>query len=179
MPAHTQLIRSRNEPQYNVFGPLIQFLVPPAQASDAFALMRSVVRPGVAIPLHSHADPVVFAVLEGELQFLQHDDGCPRWRTALPGEIICVPSDVKHALRNCTETAVAMLVASTPTMYGFFRELGTPLAPNQASSSPMLGDMHRLLAIAAKHNYWIASARENAAIGLTFPAREAHAYQTW
>jgi quercetin dioxygenase-like cupin family protein len=179
MPAHTQLIRSRNQPQYNVFGPLIQFLVAPAQASDTFALMRSVVRPSVAVPLHWHTDPVVYAVLEGELQFLQLDDDCGRWRTALPGEIICVPSDVKHALRNCTEAPVVMLVATTPNMYGLFRELGIPLAPDHASSSPILGDMHRLLAIAAKHNYWIASARENAAIGLTFPAHEAHAFQTW
>jgi hypothetical protein len=48
----TQLIRSSGVPMFNVFGPLLEFLVTPAQASGAFAVIRGIVPPGVAIPLH-------------------------------------------------------------------------------------------------------------------------------
>ena len=63
----TQLIRSSGAPMFNVFGPLLELLVTPAQTSGAFAVIRGIVPPGVAISLHSHADPEVLFVLEGEL----------------------------------------------------------------------------------------------------------------
>jgi quercetin dioxygenase-like cupin family protein len=178
MPAHTQLIQSRSEPLFNAAGPLIQFLVEPEQAADAFAIMRIVMRPGVAFPLHCHADPVAIYVLGGELDFLQYDGQSSRWRTAHMGDIICIPGDVKHALRNSSAAPVAVLIATTPHMHGFFRDLGTPVHSEQPTG-PTSQDMQPLLTLAAKHNYWIASARENAAVGLTFRAREPYAYQTW
>jgi quercetin dioxygenase-like cupin family protein len=61
----TQLIGSSGAPLFDIFGPLLQFLVTPAQTSGSFALMRGVVAPGIAIPLHSHADPEVLFVLHG------------------------------------------------------------------------------------------------------------------
>ena len=55
----TQLIGSSGSALFDIFGPLLQFLVTPAQTSGSFALMRGVVPPSIAIPLHSHADPEV------------------------------------------------------------------------------------------------------------------------
>ena len=73
MSTQTQVIQSSNEALLDVFGPLLQFLVTPAQSSEAFTLIRGIVLPGVAIPLHSHADPEVLFVLEGELDVLQYE----------------------------------------------------------------------------------------------------------
>lgn len=60
-----------------------------------------------------------------------------------------------------------MLVATTPNVYGFFRELGRPFRPDEAAGPPTLQGMKRLRKLAAKYNYWMASPEENAAIGLT------------
>jgi hypothetical protein len=82
----TQRIHSSGAPMFNVFGPLLEFLVTPAQTSGAFAVIRGIGPPGVAIPLHSHADPEVLFVLEGELEVVQDDGdssrlaGCKAWR---------------------------------------------------------------------------------------------------
>jgi quercetin dioxygenase-like cupin family protein len=51
---------------------MVQFLVDPTEAANSFGLIRSVVAPGVAIPLHSHADLGVMFVIDGALEFLQH-----------------------------------------------------------------------------------------------------------
>lgn len=167
MPTQTRIISSSSEPLFNVFGPLLRFLVTPAQTSDAFALMQSIVPPDVAIPLHSHADPEVLFVLEGELEVLQHEGNSSRWLTAQSGETICIPGDVKHALRNSSPAAVVLLLISSPNIYHFFRELGKPFQADERSGPPTPQEMQRLLELAAKYNYWMASPEENAAVGLT------------
>jgi quercetin dioxygenase-like cupin family protein len=168
----TTVIHSSNAPLFNVFGPLQQFLVAPSDTSGAFGIMRAMVPPSVAIPLHSHADPEVFFVLEGVLEVLQYDvlqyDPAPsRWLTAGPGDVICVPGGVRHAIRNTSPSPTAILLATTPNIYEFFQELAKPYDPEQPQGPPTEEDMHRLLALAAKYHYWIASPQENQSIGLT------------
>jgi quercetin dioxygenase-like cupin family protein len=136
MPTQTQVIHSSNEPLFDIFGPVLQFLVTPAQSSEAFALMRGMVPPGVAIPLHSHADPEVLFVLEGELNVLQYEGDSSHWVTTRPGEIVCIPGDVRHALRNTSPTTVTLLLTTTPNIYRFFRELGKPFHPDQPLGPP-------------------------------------------
>ena len=163
----TQLIYPSSEPSVELFGTLFQFPVTPAQASEAFALMRGIVPPGVAIPLHSHADPEVFVVLEGELDVLQYEGDTSHWLTASPGEIVCIPSDVRHALRNTSPAPVILLLITTQNMYCFFRELGKPFHPDQPLRPRTPQDMQRLVSLAAQHDYRMASSQENAAIGLS------------
>jgi quercetin dioxygenase-like cupin family protein len=167
MPTQTKVIHSTNAPLFDVFGPLLQFLVTPAQSFEAFALIRAIVPPGVAIPLHSHADPEVLFVLEGELNVLQYEGDAIHWLTTKPGEAVCIPGDVRHALRNTSPATVILLLTTTPNLYRFFRELGKPFHPGQPLGPPTRQDMRRLLDLAAQHNYWMASPQENAAIGLS------------
>ena len=115
----TQLTGSSGAPLFNVFGPLLRFLVTPAQTSGAFAFMRGIVPPGVAIPLHSHADPEVLVVLEGELEILQ-DGPSSRWLAAKPGETVCIPGSIKQAVRNAPAGPAVILLTTTPNIYGFF-----------------------------------------------------------
>jgi quercetin dioxygenase-like cupin family protein len=163
----TQLIGSSGAPLFDIFGPLLQFLVTPAQTSGSFALMRGVVAPGIAIPLHSHADPEVLFVLHGGLEVLQSGGDSGVWLAAKPGETICIPSNVKHALRNASAVPATVLLITTPNVCSFFRELGKPFHSGQRAGQPTPEDMHRLQALAAKYNYWMASPQENAAIGLS------------
>ena len=166
MPVQTVVKNSGSERLFNILGPVVQFLVDPADASGAFGLMQGLVAPGIAIPLHSHADPEVIYVLEGTLEVLQYSEDSSRWLTARPGDVISIPGNIKHALRNGSSERVTLLLATTPNIYSFFRELAKPFEPDQPVGAPKPAEMQRLLTLSAKHNYWIASPQENAAIGL-------------
>jgi len=98
---------------------------------------------------------------------LQYEGDSSHWVTTRPGEIVCIPGDVRHALRNTSPTTVTLLLTTTPNIYRFFRELGKPFHPDQPLGPPTPQDMQRLLDLAAKHNYWMASPQENEAIGLS------------
>jgi quercetin dioxygenase-like cupin family protein len=167
MPLETTIIHSSDAPLFNVFGPLQQFLVPPSDTSGTFGIMRAVVPPSIAIPLHSHADPEVFIVLEGLLEVLRWNGKASQWLAAGVGDAICVPGGLKHAIRNNSTASTAILLATTPNIYEFFREIGKPYDPADPVGPPTQEDMRRLLGLAAKYQYWIGSPQENAAIGLT------------
>lgn len=142
----------------------------PADTSGAFALMRATVPAGIGIPLHSHADPEVFFILEGLLEVWQYDGGSGRWLTATYGDVICIPGDVRHAIRNASSSTVMLLLITTPKLYEFFRELARPFHSEEKAEAPNDRDMQRLLALAARYNYWIGSAQENEVIGFSkFP----------
>lgn len=162
----TRLINSKNEPTFNILGPEVQFLVDPVEALGAFGLIRGVVAPGIAIPLHSHADPEVMFVLDGALEFLKHNGKAGRWLTARRGEVISIPGNVKHALRNSSRENTSLLLVTTPNIYGFFRAIANPVKPDSKPGPLTPADMEQLMALSAKHNYWLASPEENAAIGL-------------
>jgi quercetin dioxygenase-like cupin family protein len=158
----TNVIHSTTEPLFSVFGPLHQFLVGPAETSGAFGLMRAAVPSGTAIPLHSHADPEVFFVLD----VLQYDGSSNHWLTASAGDVICIPGGAKHAIRNSSPASVTVLLATTPNLFEFFRELGRPFHEEQKAGPPTPEDTQRLMALAGRYNYWIGSREENAAVGL-------------
>ena len=162
----TRLINSKNEPTFNILGPDVQFLVHPPETAGAFGLIRGIVAPGVVIPLHSHADPEVMFVLDGALEFLQHKGKASRWLTARRGETISIPGHVKHALRNSSPQSTSLLLVTTPNIYGFFRALANPFNPDSKPAPLTPAGMERLMALSAKHNCWLASPEENAAIGL-------------
>jgi quercetin dioxygenase-like cupin family protein len=166
IPLEAQLIPSNSVPLVSVFGSLHQFLVAPDDASGAFGLMLVTVGPGIAIPLHSHADPEVFYVLEGQLEFLRYDGLASRWMIAGAGDTVCIPGDVKHTIRNRSTAQVVLLLVTTPGIYNFFQELGRPYNPDRPPGPPASEDIQRLLKLVAKYGYWIASPEENAEIGL-------------
>lgn len=162
----SRLINTKDEPTFNILGPDVQFLIEPEESAGAFGIVRGVVAPGIAVPLHSHADPEVMFVLDGVLEFLQHDGKSGRWLTARANEIISIPGNVKHALRNSSHERTSVLLVTTPNIYGFFRSIASPVSSDLNSRPHTPADMERLMALSAKHNYWLASPEENASIGL-------------
>jgi quercetin dioxygenase-like cupin family protein len=165
MALQTQLIDPAQQPVFDIVGPKVRFVVEPAETSGAFGIIEGVIEPGVIVPLHSHADPEVFFVLEGRLEFLRHDGASGRWMTAGAGEVVSIPSGVKHALRNTSSsTPVKALLTTTPNIYGFFHELSRP---SQSNGRPTEEEMQRLFKLAAKYGYWMASPEENEAVGIS------------
>ena len=59
--------RGAEQQTFMVTGVLLQFLSTPEQINDQISVMRVTNPSGVVIPLHSHADPEIFYVLNGSL----------------------------------------------------------------------------------------------------------------
>jgi quercetin dioxygenase-like cupin family protein len=58
------------------------------------------VPPNAGTPLHSHASPEVFRIIEGSLTIQRMTDGGLTEVTAVAGDIVTVPEHVPHGYRN-------------------------------------------------------------------------------
>jgi quercetin dioxygenase-like cupin family protein len=154
-------------PTYNVLGVLLQFLTTPEQVNDPITVMRGTVPPGVVIPLHSHADPEVFYVLDGALEVFQAEGPTAGWQTVTVGEIVTIPGNIRHALRNTSPAPTTSITVSKQELYNFFRELAQPFDPSVPPAPPTPEAMQQLFQLAAKYKFWLASPDENAAIGIS------------
>jgi len=155
--------RGAEEQTFIVLGVLLQFLSTPEQINDQISVMRGTVPSGVVIPLHSHADPEIFYVLNGSLEVFQAEG----WRTVTAGEVVSIPGNVRHALRNTFPSPITLIIVSKQELYSFVRELARPFDPNRPPAPPTPEEMQELFELAAKHGYWMASPEENAAIGIS------------
>ena len=147
---------------FMVLGVLLQFLSTPEQINDQISVMRGTVPPGVVVPLHSHADPEIFYVLNGSLEVFQSEG----WQTVTAGEVVSIPGNVRHALRNTSPSSTTLITVSKQELYSFFREFARPFDPNSPPAPPTPEEMQQLFSVAEKYKYWLASPEENAAIGI-------------
>jgi quercetin dioxygenase-like cupin family protein len=154
-----------DEQTFIVLGILLQFLSTPEQINDQISVMRGTVSPGVVIPLHSHADPEIFYVLNGSLEVFQSKG----WQTVSTGAVVSIPGNVRHALRNTSPSPTTLITVSKQELYSFFRELAQPFDPNSPPAPPTPNEMQQLFRVAKKYGYWLASRDENAAIGISLP----------
>lgn len=158
--------RGAEEQTFIVLGVLLQFLSTPEQINDQISVMRGTVPSGVVIPLHSHADPEIFYVLNGSLEIFQAEDPSESWNTVTAGEVVSIPGNVGHALRNSSSSPVTVITVSKQDLYRFFRELARPFDPSRLPASSSREEIEQLLSVAEKYGYWLASPDENAAIGI-------------
>ena len=159
---------SKTEQQtFIVLGVLLQFLSTPEQINDQIGVMRGTVPSGVVIPLHSHADPEIFYVLNGSIEVFQAEGPSAGWQTVNAGEVVSIPGNVRHALRNTSPSPITSITVSKHELYSFFRELARPFDPNRPPAPPTPEEMQQLFSVAEKYEYWLASPDENAAIGIS------------
>jgi quercetin dioxygenase-like cupin family protein len=151
---------------FNMFGVLLNFLVTPNETGDEISLFKGTLPPGVVIPLHSHAEPEVFFVLEGPLEVYRESGEAREWSTTQPGGVLAIPGKVKHALRNTSSTPTTVILVTQDELYNFFRLLAKPFEAGQMPAPPSPEDMLQLFAAAAKYRYWTGSPEENATIGI-------------
>src|SRR4051794_9978536 len=163
----TGMSRGAEQQTFIVLGVLLQFLSTPEQSNDQISVMRGTIPSGVVIPLHSHADPEIFYVLNGSLEVFQAEGPSEGWQTVNAGEVVSIPGNVRHALRNTSPSPITSLTVSKQELYSFFRELGRPFDPNRPPAPPTPEEMQQLFSVAGKSEYWLASPDENAAIGIS------------
>src|ERR1700722_1422713 len=163
----TGTISGVEEHTFIVAGVLLHFLSTPEQIYDEISVMRGTVPSGVVIPLHSHADPEIFYVLNGSLEVFQDEGPSPGWQTVNAGEVVTIPGNVRHALRNTSPSPLTSIIVSKQELYSFFRELARPFDPNGPPAPPTPEEIQQLFSVAEQFEYWLASPEENAAIGIS------------
>jgi quercetin dioxygenase-like cupin family protein len=163
----TSTSKGAEQQTFIVLGVLLQFLSTPEQINDQISVMRGTVPPGVVIPLHSHADPEIFYVLNGSLEVFQAEGPSEGWQTVTAEEVVSIPRNVRHALRNTSPSPITAITVSKQELYSFFRELARPFDPNSPPAPPTPEEMQHLFSVAEKYEYWLASPDENAAIGIS------------
>jgi quercetin dioxygenase-like cupin family protein len=104
--------RKRDCGVLNVLGASIQFLVGPQPGEDAPCILKRTIPPGISVPMHSHDFVEVFFVLSGNFEVIIGDSKM-RWIEVSAGDLIEVPSNVKHAFRNRSQHPVINLVFTT------------------------------------------------------------------
>ena len=152
---------------FNMFGVLLNFLITPAETGYEVSFFKGILPPGVVIPLHSHAEPEIFYVLEGSLEVYRESGQPQGWFTTQPGGVLAIPGNVKHALRNTSSTPTSVLLVTQEELYNFFRSIAKPIEVGQMHAPPSPEDTQRLFAAAAKYHYWMGSPEENATIGIS------------
>ena len=160
------IITPSNEPTFDVLGNLIQFLNEPRTGQGDISFMIATLPVGTLVPLHSHADPELFFLLKGSLEVYQETAG---WNAAASGQLITIPGNIKHAVRNASDEVVRAILVSKAGIYDFFRELARPFKPESVPNPPTPEELTALFTAASRHGYWIGSPVENAAIGITLP----------
>ena len=148
----------------DLFGPSVEFLTSPYDPQKDFCVLRGIIPPGGAAPLHSHRDVEDFYVISGEVLALRKGAHGYESIACKAGEYIRVPSGVPHGWRNVSSEPFVTLVITTPTLGKFFLEAGRPI--EEAPQPPTSDDFARFANVSAKYGYWNASPEENAAAGI-------------
>jgi quercetin dioxygenase-like cupin family protein len=131
-------------------GATIEYLTPVEEGAPC--VMRGTIPAGGVVPLHSHADPETFLMIEGEIQGFAGRG----WELYEAGDVVHIPGHVRHAWRNRSRHPAVMHLVTTATIGRFFREIAA--------------DPDEFLAISERYGYWNATPDENAVVGLTIPA---------
>lgn len=164
-----QAVSRSNEKSYGLFGVHLQFLVPPIDSNERIAMYRGVFPPNVLVPLHSHREPELFYVLDGSIEIYRETDSPNGWTTLGRDQVFSIAGGVRHALRNSSDQPCAMVLVANGTLYDFFRAVVVPVASDGPEPPITAEQMQQFYAAAARYDYWMASAAENAAIGLHLP----------
>jgi mannose-6-phosphate isomerase-like protein (cupin superfamily) len=163
----TNIVFDRDRELLEVFGPSLQFLVPPQSIDEAPCVMKGTIPPGVSVPIHRHGGIEAFYVLSGEIEVLSEDGGNAQWIKAGLGDFIEVPSNAKHGFRNRSQRPVVQLITTTSKLGRFFQEIGRSITQGANLSSRLPKDIQQFLITAERYGFWLATPEENALFGIS------------
>lgn len=147
----------------DVFGPTLEFVSGPNDPAVDFWVMRGVVPPGVAVPLHRHDDAEDFFILSGTQQVLTRGDQGLQWRDVNAGDYVHIPAGVQHAHRNVSDEPAVELIITTARLGRFFQEVARPDSRRPVTPT----ELAEFVAVAAKYGYDLGTPEQNAAVGIT------------
>jgi quercetin dioxygenase-like cupin family protein len=154
----------RTHEPLDFFGPTLEFLTAPEEAQNDFCVLRGVIPPGVAVPLHSHPDTETFFVISGEVVALQQSAEGYASSVARAGDYIHVPAGARHGWRNISSAPVIALVTTTARLGRFFQETGRKVTGAPLPVTPQ--DLAHFRAVADRYGHWHSTPEETAAVGI-------------
>jgi quercetin dioxygenase-like cupin family protein len=161
------LVDSRSAQILDSIGPTIQVLTNVDGDEGQPCVLRGTIPAHAIVPLHSHPDPETYLPLSGQLEGLVETAHGYEWLWLGPGDVFHVPRNAKHAFRNRSHDPAVAYVATTNRMARFFRDSGLPADPRSTGTWPPAHELlQRFLEVSRRYGHWIATARENAAVGL-------------
>jgi len=136
----------------DVFGSLVTFQVRSVETDGTYAVLEVVVPPGRArLHMHVHAAPETFQVLDGEFEFHAVRDGKTSVFRAAAGDMVHIPPNVPHGMRNVSKSASSFQTTIAPgSMEGYFLELGMPTASTHPTK-PAQPDMKLLTEVSRRY----------------------------
>jgi quercetin dioxygenase-like cupin family protein len=87
------------------------------------------VPPGSGPPVHTHASPELFHIIEGELNFLTVISGQTRSLVARQGDTVAAPPGAPHGFKNVSAAPARAIVWFDASLLAFFRAAGSASAP--------------------------------------------------
>ena len=152
----------------DVFWVTVEFLTLPPEQTDSIASSKGRFSPVPRAPCTAIQIPESFFVLSGTVQTLFEHGDRPEWVDVKAGDFIYA-GGAKHAHRNVSDEVVVELITTTPMLGRFFQEIGRPRTAGGPPALPTDDDLQHLERVAAKYHHWLASAAENAAVGIEVP----------
>lgn len=167
----TTIIQKGKGEVFDVFGPTIELLTPPAATNNVYCVMHGVIPAGISVPLHSHPDDESFYILSGVVQALlsegnNYNDNY-KWIELKPGDFIHVPANTRHAWKNISGAAVEGLITTTPRLGRFFLETGRRVEDGKTLLPPTPEQLQYFMQVADKYHHWLGDPEENAAVGIS------------
>jgi quercetin dioxygenase-like cupin family protein len=145
-----RVIRRGELPTVNILGVHCEWKVRAEDTGDSYAAIENLVPPGACVPLHSHASPETFQVLEGRVEFGRLVPEGPEWLPAVAGDYFHIPGGVMHGFRNTGTSVARTLVLFRADLAAFFEEAGIPVTPG-VFQPPTQEEIAHGLAIMRKH----------------------------
>jgi len=146
----------------DILGSQIEFKTDFLKETQAYCVSSLIIPAGVTVPLHSHKDRKTIYITSGTLEVFEQG----AWLTLGAGDFFDVQASSKHAFRNLSAHRVAAILVTTAAMAVFFSRTGRPTT----GAPPTPAEVEAFIVAAAKHNFWLGSAMENAAIGISLRA---------
>jgi quercetin dioxygenase-like cupin family protein len=163
----TRVVRKRDCSDFEVLGASIEFLVGPQPGDEAPCILKGTIPSGVVVPVHSHDVIEIFFVLSGNIEVLVEAGKKMQWFEVSAGDLIEIPSNAKHAIRNRSQNPVLNLLFTTSKHGRYFQEIGRPMFSRESVRPPGPDEIQHLLKTAQRYGYWFASPEENASVGIT------------
>lgn len=158
-------------PLTDVGGPTLQFVgTAGSNETEGQGFMRGTIVPGGFVPLHSHADPESFLVLEGPMEVYVDDGKASGWNKVDAGSFVTIPVSAKHAWRNQGSKPASVFIAVNQRLYSFLQTVARPIQADQVPAAPTPEWLQQFMKTAAEYSYWNGTPEENAEIGINlFP----------
>jgi quercetin dioxygenase-like cupin family protein len=162
-----RVVRESDCSALEVLGPTVQFLVGPRSGDETPCVLKGTIPAGVTIPLHSHDVVEIFFVLYGNIEVLIEEAGELHWVEGSAGNLVEIPGNSKHAVRNRSEHPAITLLFTTSKHGRYFQEIGRSVALGENIRPPTPKEIQHSLNTAKRYGYWFATPEENAALGIT------------